>query len=588
VPHSKFPKESAVQTAAAPVAGPPLDLQARLEAGAATDAPVAPEPVLIVVDAEKEEKRVADPDIFFQQLESTRRFHRDTGFGRLFHPGSVSFRENSRNDSLHVVIHGNHIAAHVDRVSPIDAGADEVIKYSLRWAAVHNLAALGHDLVQLLRGRQGDHLCRLDCEWMWDPAHSKPQPEDLLDPRTSAWSVQLEVKVAGRLDDARLRAALAEIMGRQPSTHDPLDVIECADDEALNQARADLQRRPAQVDDWPPMKVLLVHRPAGPSGRERDAGDVLMLNLNHSAADGTAALEILQAIARSYAGNPDQGPLPEFLAVANVPVRPASSPVSPALARYHSVVEWLRDRLANPALLAPDQGTDDDGYGFHLVSIPAENTREVLDEDPSGTNRRVLLAALHLAVGEWNLAHGTPGRRVGVLVPVNLRPPEWRADTVGNFSVTARVSTSRRHRSGPAAALKEIASQATRNKNSRTGTALLSGLGRAGLLPLWMKQSLVVLQPLTRNQQVDTAMLGNLGWIEEPVSFGPDAGATLDMWFSIPARTPGCLCIGAVTVAGHLHLVIRYPLRLFSADAARRFAECYVTQIGLVADSFDS
>ncbi|MDQ6910460.1 MAG: hypothetical protein M3Z84_06715, partial [Actinomycetota bacterium] len=268
-----------------------------------------------------------------------------------------------------------------------------------------------------------------------------------------------------------------------------------------------------------------------------------------------------------------------------VPVRPASSPVSPALARYHFVVEWLRNKLARPALLAGDGGTDQTGYGFHLMSMPAENTRETLDDDPSGTNRRVLLAALHLAVGDWNLNHGTPGRRVGVLVPVNLRPPEWRAETVGNFAVTARVSTSRRHRSGPAAALEEIATQSTRNKRSRTGTALLSGLGRAGLLPLWVKQSLVVLQPLTRNLSVDTAMLANLGWIEEPVSFGPDAGETVEMWFSIPARTPGSLCVGAATVAGRLHLVVRYPYSLFSPDAARRFTDCYAEHIHLVADS---
>jgi len=259
--------------------------------------------------------------------------------------------------------------------------------------------------------------------------------------------------------------------------------------------------------------------------------------------------------------------------------------VSPALARYHSVVEWLRNKLARPALLASDDGSDEPDYGFHLMSIPAEHTREVDDEDPSGTNRRVILAALHLAVGDWNLKHGTPGRRIGVLVPVNLRPSEWRAETVGNFSVTARVSTSRRHRSGPAAALKEIAAQSTRNQRTRTGTALLSGLGRAGLLPLWVKQSLVVLQPLTRNQLVDTAMLANLGWIEEPASFGPDAGETLDMWFSIPARAPECLCVGAVTVKGRLHLVLRYPRRLFDADAARRFADSYAEHIHLVAQS---
>jgi NRPS condensation-like uncharacterized protein len=156
---------------------------------------------------------------------------------------------------------------------------------------------------------------------------------------------------------------------------------------------------------------------------------------------------------------------------------------------------------------------------------------------------------------------------------------------VGNFSVTARVSTSRRHRAGPASALEAVTTQTTRNKRSRTGVALLEALDRTGLLPLWAKQSQVVIQPLTGNRLVDTAMLANLGRLDEPPSFGPAAGETGDVWFSVPARVPQCLCIGAVTVSGELHLVIRYPHRLFSPDAASRFGDCLVAQILTVGRS---
>ena len=171
-----------------------------------------------------------------------------------------------------------------------------------------------------------------------------------------------------------------------------------------------------------------------------------------------------------------------------------------------------------------------------------------------------------------------------MLVPVDLRPPEWRDEVVGNFSVTARVSTSRRHRSGARAALKAITGQKTRNKRFRTGVALLAALDRNRLLPLWAKQSLVVLQPLTRNREVDTAMLANVGWLAEAPSFGPEAGDTTDVRFSSPARTPQCLCVGAVTVADRLHLTFRYPHRLFSSDAARRFADCCVEHVLAVAE----
>ncbi|HWI05436.1 MAG TPA: hypothetical protein VNT52_16645 [Acidimicrobiales bacterium] len=169
-------------------------------------------------------------------------------------------------------------------------------------------------------------------------------------------------------------------------------------------------------------------------------------------------------------------------------------------------------------------------------------------------------------------------------MPVDLRPEDWPHEVVGNFSVTARVSTSRRHRSGARAALKAVTAQKTRNKRFRTGVALLAALERNGLLPLWAKQSLVVLQPLTRNKGVDTALLANVGWLAEAPSFGAGAGETTAMWCSLPARTPHSLCVGAVVVAGQLHLTFRYPHRLFDAGAARRFAESYVEHVIAVAE----
>ena len=55
------------------------------------------------------------------------------------------------------------------------------------------------------------------------------------------------------------------------------------------------------------------------------------------------------------------------------------------------------------------------------------------------------------------------------------------------------------------------------------------------------------------------------------------------MWFSAPARAPLSLCIGVVAVDGRPRLSLRYPHRLFGADAARRFADCYVAQLRAVA-----
>ena len=546
--------------------GQAASLQALLEADRSC-APPGPE-------GARRGPSIADPVGLFRYLESTRRFHRDSGFGRIFHRGRVSFRENLPTDSLHVLIDGNHLAAHVDRVSPLGLRPERPPRYSLRRTAAHNLVGAAHDFIRLLRGRQGDHRSELDCEWLWDPSQRFPRSGVLLDGRASAWSVQMEAQVSGHLDEGRLREALTAVLSRRPPDHDPLWVVDCADEASLDEARGRLQSRPAGTTEWPPLRVALARRAEG---------DVLMLNVNHAASDGFDALRLLRTIASAYATGTRPEPAPDFMALAELPVRPAPALVSGVTAHYRSAVERLRDLLARPALLAPDGAGHDAAFGFHLSCLTVEETSRVVDVRRPGTSRNVILAGLHLAIGEWNLRHGTPGRRVGVLVPVNLRAPEWPEEVVGNFSVTARVSTSRRHRSGGTAALEAVTAQTTRNKQSRTGVALLSALERSGLLPLWCKQSLVVLQPLVRNRLVDTALLANLDSLEEAPSFGEAAGETVHLWYSVPARGPLTLCVGAVTVGGRLHLVLRYPRRLFSASAARRFSDCFVSEIMGVA-----
>jgi NRPS condensation-like uncharacterized protein len=354
-----------------------------------------------------------------------------------------------------------------------------------------------------------------------------------------------------------------------------LQTIDCPDDDALDAARARLLAERVAMGAWPPLRVAVLHR---------HAGDVVVLSINHAAADGFGAVRVLESLARAYAGADTPVPPLDFLGANDLPVRPASAPVSAVEAWYRRAVERVRDMLANPARIAPDGAVDEPGYGFHRVRLSVADTRRVASVHRQGTARNVLLAGLHLAIGEWNLDHGTPGRRVGVLVPVDLRPADWQDEAVANLSVTARVTTSRRHRGDPRATLKAVTAQKTRNKRFRTGVALIAALDRNGLLPLWGKQSLVVLQPLTRNRELDTALLANAGWLAEAPSFGTGAGETTDVWFSSPARAPMTLCVGAVVVAGRLQLVLRYPRRLFDAGAAARFAGSYVDHILGVAE----
>ncbi len=548
--------------------GDQATLQDRLERAGddSREAPAAP----------GDDHSIRDPVALLRHLDVSGRFHRDGRLGRIYHRGMVSLRENVPTDSLHVSVDDNHMSAHVDGVSPLAADKPGRSRYAVDRVLLHNVFGAAQDLVWLLRGRQGDHSCVLDCEWIVEGKRRSPP---LLDPKDTTWSVQLEARVGGSLDESRLRAAIAKVLATAGGDEVPLEVEACSDDASVQAARMALQRRSIGLVGRPPLAACLARR---------DGGDMLMLNVNHAAADAHGALQVLRAIAHAYAGETDgEEPALDFLACRELPVRPAPPPTSVAMRLGKRAVERMRDALARPSRMAADGASDDDGYGFHLVALDDEQTARIAEVEQAHPDRNVVMAALQLAVGQWNLKHDEQARQVAVLVPTSLRPEGWPGDVVGNFSVTARVATSRRERKGPKSALKAVAQQNARNKRTRTGVALIEGLRRNGLLTMWAKQSLIVLQPLTGNRHVDAAMLCDLGRIDAP-SFAAEPaaadGAVRELWVSVPARAPLTLSVGAATVGGRLHLTIRYPLRILDAGGARGFAECLLAQIRSVSD----
>ncbi|MBW3644945.1 MAG: hypothetical protein KY441_05505 [Actinobacteria bacterium] len=126
-----------------------------------------------VVDGGADELSPTERPVLIGSLEASDRFHRDTGLGKVFHPGKVSFREVSAVDSLHLLIDGNRISAHVDEISPLRRRADGSISYSLLRVLAHNLSGAWAHAVRVLRGANGEQRCNLECEVVWvddDPA----------------------------------------------------------------------------------------------------------------------------------------------------------------------------------------------------------------------------------------------------------------------------------------------------------------------------------------------------------------------------------------------------------------------------------
>jgi len=117
------------------------------------------------VDEPERDGAVADGLI--RALEASDRFRRDGRLGSIFHPGRVSFRELSPQDSLHIIVKGDSVSAHVDEVSPLRCTAEGDIRYSPVLVVAHNVSGFLGSLGRRLRGVHGSQRCSLGCEMVW-------------------------------------------------------------------------------------------------------------------------------------------------------------------------------------------------------------------------------------------------------------------------------------------------------------------------------------------------------------------------------------------------------------------------------------
>lgn len=107
------------------------------------------------------------PCDLIKALEANGRFRRDSVLGGIFHPGKLSYREISPTDSLHILIHGAKVSAHVDEISPLRLRADGSSTYAWGHVLAHNVLVVIGDAARRLRGLNGAQRCNLHCEVEW-------------------------------------------------------------------------------------------------------------------------------------------------------------------------------------------------------------------------------------------------------------------------------------------------------------------------------------------------------------------------------------------------------------------------------------
>ncbi|HUZ52850.1 MAG TPA: hypothetical protein VMU94_10015 [Streptosporangiaceae bacterium] len=408
-------------------------------------------------------------------------------------------------------------------------------------------------------------------------------------------NVHVEIRVAGQLDESVLRACVQAVLAAEPRIRarrlptsrwrrsyywefppvpdaDPVRVTAYADQADLDRQRDAFLSQSPSLDTSPPLRFLLASGPGGAS---------LILNAHHACFDGLSCLRLLRSVAQEYSVAAERA-----LAARAVPVtgpRPAAGlPVARPAARRSrrgSETGGLRRRRGGAITrIARGQGlgrgSSLPGYGVYPLTWDGLAVADSLRSAGASVND-LLIAALMLAISEWNESRGTGRGQIRITMPVGdpaqgSRDGQW-ANLSRLTAVTARVAAA----AAAGELLGEVARQ-TRYAKDHPGPQvdLVSRALAAAPVPVAVKHLLLrtalrVAGPLF----CDTSLVSNLGVIEAP-AFG--AASAADVWFSTSAHMPRGLSLGAVTVGGRLRLTFRYRRCLFRPADAAEFAGRYV------------
>jgi NRPS condensation-like uncharacterized protein len=408
-----------------------------------------------------------------------------------------------------------------------------------------------------------------------------------LDREQEPWSVHLEVQVQGRIDGERLDAAVRKAALAHPIARARLagaratDVryrweiadklasidlqeIDCPRPADLVDARAQLLSRTPDLDRAGPFALLLAHE---------KRGDTLVMNLHHAAGDGLAALRLMASIARAYAGEKEPVSTVDALDVRDIGAIAGSGSLKERITRGRAAMDYLTRGLSTPTRIAPQGAAEEPGYGFELLSFEPEQLEHILTLRRDGaTVNDVLLGALAITVRHWNDRHDSHGGSVYLMMPINLRPPEWRFEVVGNFASYVSVHIGADEQTTLQGAIRAATASTRRIKDDGISGLIVDLFALPSALPTGIKQRMQGLIPLTGNVIVDTVALSNLGRLPPAPDFG-DAGAVQAVWFSPPGRMPLGASLGAATLDGSLFLTLRYRHALFDEAAASDFLE---------------
>lgn len=399
--------------------------------------------------------------------------------------------------------------------------------------------------------------------------------------------IQLDLRVSGRLDEQKVEEAAYAAMRRHPmacvrqhpiqaggrhyewelvdrADEDPVLLVDCADDDAVNAARDSFYARRLLLENAPPFRILIAHT-AG--------GDWLFLKMSHVVTDAAGAYRFLLTLMRLYAGLDDPQPADiDIIQARHLGREFGAKGVPDLLRRARRLLAYLARSVQLPARIASHFGENKAGLSFISHTFTSAET-DALGKLRLGraTINDVLATLVHLAIERWNQQRNEPAGRITLMNVMNFRPIVWRQEGVGNFSLWVNVATKEAERHSFEDALAAVTEQTQKYKSDETAGLLVDLLNLAQVLPSPVRKSLTNLMPLTGNFVVDTAVLNNLGRVPDIPDPAGKAGRITAIRFSPPTRMPMGVAVGVVTLRGELTLTFRYRRAQFDRFAAEAF-----------------
>lgn len=396
----------------------------------------------------------------------------------------------------------------------------------------------------------------------------------------AVWSFQFGV-TAPRLDPERVRQAYNTALAHHPlgrcgiesdsrgrfqwiedSDADigEVEVVECPDEETLQQVFLEQIDRPMPLDQAPLARALIARCPTE---------DILSSQLNHVFVDGLGTLRLLRSVARAYRGEFDPPPAVD-IATAHRALDPLPASDWAALTKQWTTrLELAATALTERSRLAPSGGAGV-GAGSTIRSFPAAPLLEA-SRAHNASFGTYSMAAMHLTVERWNHAHDAACDHVGVTQAVNLRPDEWWDDTVANLAAMTSVLTKPSDRRDMTSALTVVRPQVESSQRKEKAREFVAAAKAARMVPFALRRQAFA---AAARQQFDTCVLSNLRQVPDPPRFGDDHETVIS---ATTAAMPGVgLTLGVYTAFDELRFLVIYRRETFDRDGANAFVDAFI------------